>query len=162
MITDDAVVRLSTARSLKELVLGMDFQDGRDLITDVALASLSKVSSLESLGLYYGKFTDKGLEHLARLPNLKSIAIPNCRTFTDAGLEHLSKLPHLEQLDLRRVSFSDAGLKGLKEALPNCDIKSDVARAHAAVEPHQTASALWTGSKIISPRRAATVTMSPS
>lgn len=162
MITDDAVAHLSSARSLKKLILGMDFQDSRDLITDVALASLSKVSSLESIGLYYGKFTDEGLEHLSGLPNLKSLAIPNCRGFTDAGLEHLSKLSHLEHLDLRRVSFSDAGLKGLKEALPNCDIKSDVARAHAAVEPHQTASALWTGSKIISPRRAATVTMSPS
>jgi len=131
MITDDAVASLSSARSLKELLLGMDFQDSRDLITDVALASLGKVGSLESVGLYYGKFTDKGLEHLAELPNLKSLAIPNCRTFTDAGLEHLSKLSHLEYLDLRQGNFSDAGLKRLKEALPNCDIKSDIAGARA-------------------------------
>jgi hypothetical protein len=114
----------------------MDFQDSRDLITDVALASLSKVGSLESLGLYYGKFTDKGLEHLSGLPKLKSLAIPNCRTFTDAGLEHLSKLSHLEHLDLRRGSFSDAGLERLKEALPNCDIKADVRSARANAVPH--------------------------
>jgi subtilisin family serine protease len=150
MITDDAVAGLSSARSLKALLLAGDFQDTRQLITDASLADLSKIKSLESLGLYYGKFTDKGMEYLSGLPRLKSLQIPNNRVretergITDAGLEHLSKLAHLEELDLRG-QFSDEALKRLKDRRPGLRFGRWIQEARPLFERQDTSASSSSG-----------------
>ena len=89
--------------------------------------------------------TDAGLEHLKGLTRLQSLNLAETKV-TDAGLEHLKGLTHLQSLDLmsnqgdRRwaetsqridqtpiakpgtTKVTDAGVKGLQKALPNCKI----------------------------------------
>jgi hypothetical protein len=41
---------------------------------------------------------------------------------TDAGLKELAGLKSLQSLDLSRTKVTDAGLKELQKALPDCEI----------------------------------------
>ncbi|NQU21935.1 MAG: hypothetical protein HQ567_11685 [Candidatus Nealsonbacteria bacterium] len=42
---------------------------------------------------------------------------------TDAGLEYLEGMTSLQSLDLRGTQVTDAGIKKLQQALPNCKIE---------------------------------------
>ena len=42
---------------------------------------------------------------------------------TDAGLEHLKGLMQLQRLVLRNTKVTDAGVRDLQKALPNCKIE---------------------------------------
>jgi hypothetical protein len=64
---------------------------------------------------------DAGLEHLEWLPKLQSLSLGAC--VTDAGLRYLERLPGLRTLNLGRSQVSDAGVKRLQRALPNCSIR---------------------------------------
>ena len=44
------------------------------------------------------------------------------RTITDAGLEHLMGVGSLRELILDGTQVTDAGIKKLKQTLPNCKI----------------------------------------
>jgi hypothetical protein len=41
---------------------------------------------------------------------------------TDAGLEYFKGFAQLDRLDLSRTQVTDAGMKDLQTALPNCNI----------------------------------------
>jgi len=115
--TDEGLAQLSPLIALKEIQLQPLFQD-RGFITDETLAQLGKHACLERIRIYTGQFTDKGLAHLAALPHLRQLHIPNNQGFTDAGLKHLAKLTNLEDLYLRGRLFTHTGtaeLTGLKQ-----------------------------------------------
>jgi len=110
VLSDEDLVPLKSMNSLKRLSLSPPFQQMGPDFNDEALFHLSQVKSLESLVLGYGKFTNKGLEYLTALDNLKRLDIPNNSGFTDDGLSHLTKLPLLEELQLRANQFTDVGM----------------------------------------------------
>ena len=67
--------------------------------------------------------TDEQLaEKLKGLSNLKELDLFYSTKITDEGLVHLKGLTKLEGLWLYDTKITDAGVKSLQEALPDCDI----------------------------------------
>jgi Leucine-rich repeat (LRR) protein len=128
-IEDEQVAHLKPLHSLKKITLQAGIGGGRSGITDAALASLTQIPSLEFMELYYGKFTDEGLAHLAELGGLKHLAIPNCHSFTDAGLKHLVKLRSLEELNIGSGALTDAGMFDLAQVTSLRDLRLFNARS---------------------------------
>jgi len=128
-LDDGQIAYLEPLQSLKKITLQGGVRGGRSGITDAALASLKQVPSLEFLELYYGKFTDEGLAHLAELGGLKHLAIPNCHSFTDAGLKHLVKLRSLEELNIGSGGLTDAGMSDLAQVTSLRDLRLFNARS---------------------------------
>ncbi|MBN2589469.1 MAG: hypothetical protein JXA96_06380 [Sedimentisphaerales bacterium] len=81
--------------------------------TDAGLMVMSQMKSLESINLFYGEFTDKGLEYLSKLNNLKTLIIPNCYSFTGSGLQYLTQLENLEHLNIGSYSLKDVDLESM-------------------------------------------------
>jgi hypothetical protein len=104
-ITDAAAAQLARSQSLEDLNLSMHpFRSNRDL-TDAGLQSLCQLSTLQSLSLYYGRFTDDGLMHLAALPCLQHLMMPNT-PISESTFEHLKNtLPYLEDARFRFFVF---------------------------------------------------------
>ena len=61
------------------------------------------------LSLYGSRVTDKGLEYVAQMPQLKALALDKVG-ISDAGLDRLSGLDGLVELHLSHTQVSDAGL----------------------------------------------------
>ncbi|MGD9856276.1 MAG: leucine-rich repeat domain-containing protein [Planctomycetaceae bacterium] len=92
-------------------------------ITDDDLAQLTGLSSLESLNIGGSPITDAGLQHIAALKNLKTLHLRQTG-ITDAGLAQLAPLEHLQELNLLLCAgVTDAGVKALQAALPDCTIR---------------------------------------
>jgi hypothetical protein len=104
-IMDDAAAQLARSLSLEDLNLGMrPFHSNRDL-TDAGLQSLCQISTLQSLSLNYGRFTDDGLMHLATLPCLQHLMMPNT-PIAENTFEFLKNtLPYLEDARFRSFVF---------------------------------------------------------
>ncbi len=109
--TDADLVHLKSLPRLQELYLN------NTQITDAGLVHLTGLTNLETLGLGFTQITDVGLAHLTRLTNLQWLDLWNTQ-ITDAGLVHLKGLTRLDTLFLRG-KVTNAGVKDLKEALPN-------------------------------------------
>jgi hypothetical protein len=94
-------------------------------VTDSGLADLSASTSLEELWLTQNsEFSDAGLEHVAKLPNLTRLDLRATPT-TDAGLAHLAKRPTLKYVFLRATKVTPEGVENLRKALPEASIRSD-------------------------------------
>ncbi len=123
---DECIARLTRLTSLKQFRYGQPFLGGGkglEVLTDRTLAALGEISTLESIALYDGNYTSDGLAHLARLPNLRVLEMPNNSGFTDAGLAHIAKMKRLESLYLRGNGLSNRALDELSAALPGCKIR---------------------------------------
>lgn len=81
-------------------------------IADHDLASLAKLSGLQSLVLNDTGITDAGLAHLRGLTSLAVLRLDNTR-ITDAGLRHLTGLAGLREISLDNTEVTDAGLAHL-------------------------------------------------
>jgi hypothetical protein len=104
-------------------------------VTDAGIAHLCKLTGLKSLGVNDAKITDRGIESVASLRELKGLSLPtNCR-MTDRGLARLGELPHLAYLSLPNCSgfirrlltgggISRKGLERFRQAKPECDLWS--------------------------------------
>lgn len=80
-ITDDALARLSTLTQLETLDIGNFAPHG---------------AQPDEMDRYTAPFTDKGMESLARIENLRAVNLNHCRE-TDAGVaEFRRKRPSVE------------------------------------------------------------------
>jgi hypothetical protein len=59
---------------------------------------------------------------LGRLPGLEAILLDSA-DIDDDGLDQFKALPHLKLLVLHRTKVTDAGVKKLQQALPNCKVE---------------------------------------
>jgi hypothetical protein len=69
--------------------------------------------------------SDKGLGYLDDLPRLQSLYISshtNSSDITDRGLEQIKGLTNLKNLVLKNTNVTDAGIKDIQKALPNLKI----------------------------------------
>ena len=79
------------------------------------------MTELDDLDLTNNRITDAGLANLTGLIHLSSLRLGATKV-TDAGLVHLKGLHALELLDLN-AAVTDAGVRGLEEALPKCKVR---------------------------------------
>jgi hypothetical protein len=82
------------------------------------VSSDTLTKSLHTLVIRGCKITDKCLESIVSLKNLKALDLHRCREITDEGLGHLLGCTQLEELNLRECTkITEAGLKSI-ESLP--------------------------------------------
>lgn len=82
-------------------------------ITDLGLAylSIAKVKNLQTLILYECKeITNDGLEFISKISTLKHLLFDECE-ITDAGIVYLLALKNLKQLQVRNCLITDAALE---------------------------------------------------
>jgi hypothetical protein len=81
---------------------------------------------IEGLSLQFNHFTDKGLEDVARLEQLKTLWVCGARErtnrITDAGLKRLEKLQLLTQLGIQNTDVTPRGVEEFLRAVPRCRI----------------------------------------
>jgi len=145
-VTDKGVAQLSQIKSLEYLVLpdigvsdeGLAYvsrleklkyfwltsrhtglnSPNKNAVTDKGIVELAKCKSLEDIHIGSFGITDAGLEHIAKLTNLKKLNLFNCTNVTNKGLAKLTVLKSLQNLGVYEANITIAGLSCLNE-LPN-------------------------------------------
>lgn len=116
LMTDDVMARLATLDHVIALTLG-----GSRQLTDDGLRQLARMPQLERLDLSEypgGVLTDRGLEVLQHLPNLRVFEMTWQRGITDRGIAHLRACSRLEQVNVMGSPTGD-GLIGAVEGKPH-------------------------------------------
>lgn len=101
-ITDAGIEHIATVESITSLIL-------RAPITDVGVDRLSTLTNLQSLMLSGGRFTDRSVECIARLPKLATLSIRS-DLLSDESLRVLASMSALESIDISSPHFTDAGI----------------------------------------------------
>ncbi|MBL7152542.1 MAG: hypothetical protein ISS79_02405 [Phycisphaerae bacterium] len=117
-ITDAGLAHIAELPNLRSLQISrIHFNDSKmnkEYYTDAGLAELATCRRLEDLSLGSIGITDAGVEHVAKLTNLKSLNLFGCDNITDAGLANLRGLKSLKSLSVTGGEITIAGLNGLK------------------------------------------------
>ncbi len=89
-------------------------------ITDADLIALTGTPEIRDVHFSGEQLTDAGLRALKRFPKLRRVGLssPN---ITDAGIDALLEL-RLEHLALWNTSITDAGVRRLRQQMPDCEI----------------------------------------
>lgn len=90
--------------------------------TDDDLKVLENAPLTRGLYLAGTQISDAGLFHLRDLKQLKELDLKKNKRITDAGLVHLEGLKDLDLLILIGTGVTPAGVKKLKQKLPNTKI----------------------------------------
>lgn len=109
-MSDAALERLSKTTQVARLNLG-----GSLGLTDDGLAHLGRLPSLQELDLsgWKGRITDRGLETLRHLPELRRFALCWQQNVSDVGLANLAFCEHLEKVDLLGTPAGDEAIRAL-------------------------------------------------
>jgi len=106
-MTDDVLRRVAELDHVTHLGLA-----GSQQLTDEGFANLGKMPQLESIDLG-GKVTDRGLEVLQHLPNLRTFKATWHRGITDAGTANLRFCERLEEVNLMGTATGDGTVEAL-------------------------------------------------
>ncbi len=112
LMTDDVLRRVATLDHVTALNLG-----GSRQLTDDGLHHLARMPQLETLNLSEypgGKLTDRGLEVLRHLPNLRRFEMTWQRGITDAGVANLRYCDRLESVSLMGSPTGDGAIIALQ------------------------------------------------
>ena len=111
-MTDGVLARVAELDHVTALALG-----GSRQLTDDGLLRLERMPQLQRLELSEypgGKLTDRGLEVLRYLPNLRSFEMTWQRGITDAGVANLTYCDQLERVDLMGSPTGDGAIVALQ------------------------------------------------
>jgi hypothetical protein len=111
LMTDEAISRIASLDHVTALNLG-----GSRELTDDGLLQLARMPQLEHLNLSEypgGKLTDRGLELLRHLPNLRSFEMTWQAGITDTGVSNLRFCELLERVDLMGSPTGDGAIEAL-------------------------------------------------
>jgi hypothetical protein len=111
-MTDEALKLVAGLEHVTSLSLG-----GSRELTDGGLLSLARMPQLEYLDLSEypgGKLTDRGLEVLRDLPNLRTFTMTWQRGVSDAGVENLKFCEKLESVNLMGTHTGDGAMDALR------------------------------------------------
>jgi internalin A len=114
--SDDDLALLDKLPQLQSLRLCFDRR-----ITDVGLAHLRGLASLDYLDLSGTRVTDAGVGRLRVLSNLRGLELVRTEV-GDAGLRRLRGMTKLTWLEVGESRVTDEGVKELQQALPSCRI----------------------------------------
>lgn len=107
-MTDAALARIAAL----DHVTGLQLAGSRRL-TDTGLRELARLPRLQQLNLSGCSFTDRGLEILRQLPELRTFELHWHQAVSDAGLAHLAACEQLERVDLLGSPVGDGVLAAL-------------------------------------------------
>jgi hypothetical protein len=124
-MTDSALDRLSRLDFVTHINL-----DGARQVTDDGIRHLARMPRLEELDLsgYHSHLTDRGLEVLRHLANLRHFKMCWPQNVTDDGVAHLAWCDHLERVNLLGTPTGDgaiaalAGKRRLRHLLAGCRV----------------------------------------
>ena len=108
----DATARVAALDHITSLHLG-----GSRELTDEGLLHLARMPQLEHLDLSEypgGKLTDRGLEVLRHLPNLRTFEMTWQAGITDAGVANLRFCDQLESVNLMGSPTGDGAIEALQ------------------------------------------------
>ncbi|MGC4052398.1 MAG: hypothetical protein QM757_23960 [Paludibaculum sp.] len=112
LMTDEVLARIAELGHVTHLNLG-----GSRELTDDGLRQIARMSQLEYLNLSEypgGKLTDRGLEVLRHLPNLKRFEMTWQAGISDAGVANLKYCDQLEVVDLMGSPTGDGAIEALQ------------------------------------------------
>jgi hypothetical protein len=111
-MTDDALKRIADLDHVTSLRLG-----GSRQLSDEGLRHLARMPQLEHLDLSEypgGKLTDRSLEVLRQLPNLRTFQMTWQRSISDAGVANLKFCEKLESVNLMGTPTGDGVIDALR------------------------------------------------
>ena len=115
--SDRGMQYVAALPELRELAVGTG-------VTDSGLAKLRGHPTLEAISLARTSVTDKGLSVLGDIPGLSSLVLFDDAlagaSFTEAAFEYLRNLTNLRTITVHGNWVSEAGVRALEEALPDC------------------------------------------
>ena len=121
-VTEAGMRWIATLPNLKEL------QVEGDGVTNAGIAHLRAHPNLERLQLMNTAVSDEGLTALKEIPKLRSLVLvwqpSGGQRLTDAGLKHLKELHDIETLEVSGGWASEAGVRDLQQALPQCAVRA--------------------------------------
>ena len=112
LMTNEAMARIASLDFVTSLNLG-----GSRELTDEGLLHLARIPQLEQLDLSEypgGKLTDRGLEVLRHLPNLRKFEMTWQAGITDRGIANLRSCERLEAVNLMGSPTGDGALEALQ------------------------------------------------
>ena len=111
--------------ALDEMPTLSDLNLHRTLINDQDLPQLRRFPRLSTLWLTESSVTGAGLVHLPALSRLKVLGIEGLG-ISDSDLEPLTNCKSLKELRVTQNGITEIGLAKLAQALPECEIFSDL------------------------------------
>jgi Leucine-rich repeat (LRR) protein len=93
-------------------------------VKGAALAKLPNPEKLTSLDLSLSLITDEQVPALAAMAGLKKLNLSQTQ-ITDKAVDVLAKLEGLDQLIVTQTALSEEGIERLREALPECAIRTN-------------------------------------
>jgi len=111
LMTDEVLARIATLDHVTSLSLG-----GSRQLTDDGLHHLARMPQLEHLDLSEypgGRLTDRGLDVLRHLPNLRRFEMTWQRGISDQGVANLRFCDRLEQVNLMGSPTGDGAIEAL-------------------------------------------------
>lgn len=123
-VSNDGLKQLARFPNLREVDLSLLAVD------DKGLAHLPAVKKLEWLNLRYSEgfggviVTNAGIGSIRDVSSLKVLNLTGARRISDACLKDLESLSSLKNLNLSAAGISLAGIRRLRESLPDCQVIS--------------------------------------
>lgn len=109
-VTDGALERLSRLSHIRRLAF-----DGSMHLSDAGLVHLARLTQLTDLNIsgWKGRITDRGLEVLRLMPELRRFQMSWQQNVSDAGVANLAACDHLESVDLMGTPTGDGAIQAL-------------------------------------------------
>lgn len=112
-ITDVGLACLGELSNLRKLHISKSSLVNQEYYTDKGLEILVRCHKLEDLSIGSIGVTDAGLEHIAKLTNLKILGLFGCKSITDTGLASLTTLKSLRRLNIFNSEITVSGINHL-------------------------------------------------
>jgi len=110
-ITDKGIAHLGQLKGLNRLHIA-SLSSGNPF-SDKSLQVIGSLQLLEELAISGQAISDSGMDHIARLTNLKALSLYVCPNVTEAGLAKIASLKSLEELFVSRADVTVPGLARL-------------------------------------------------
>ena len=123
---------------LGELPLLQQLFLNKTKVTDSGIVHLEKLA-LKRLALGFNQITDAAMPSVAKITSLEHLEISNSPLITDAGLVSLRALKNLQRLDIPETKTTDEGIAALRQALPKLGQVTNRSPRRPAPPPPSTA-----------------------
>lgn len=118
-ISDEGLVYLGELKNLRYLSIArihyVDPIMDKGYYTDKGVAELAKLQLLEGLNIGSIGITDSGMDHIAKLTNLRDLNLFGCTNVTNKGLTKLTTLKSLQRLYVNDANLTIGGLSYLNK-----------------------------------------------